>query len=90
MISSRKHKNGLKGKILRVKQGYNPNSSSIGSIVFALPAALLGITAIFGGVAGIIMAAFMKKSGKIDSASQVEAGRAETTDKSTGQEGERQ
>ncbi len=49
-----------KGKILRVKQGYNPNSSSMGSIVYALPAALLGITAGFGVVSGIIFSAFMK------------------------------
>ena len=49
-----------KGKILRVKQGYNPNSSSMGSIVYALPAALFGITAGFGIVSGIIITAFMK------------------------------
>lgn len=53
-------KNNSKGKILRIKQGYNPNSSSIGSTVFALPAALLGITAAFGVVSGVIMSAFMK------------------------------
>jgi hypothetical protein len=53
-----------KGKILRVKTGYNPNSSSIGSIILVIPAALLGITAGFGVISGIIMSAFMKKSGK--------------------------
>jgi hypothetical protein len=53
-----------KGKILRVKMGYNPNSSSMGSIVFILPASLLAITVGFGVVSGIIMSAFMKKSGK--------------------------
>ena len=52
------------GKILRVKHGYNPNSSSIGSIVFALPTALLGITAGFGVISGIIMSVFMKDKGK--------------------------
>jgi hypothetical protein len=52
--------NNSKGKIMRVKQGYNPNSSSMGSIVFALPTALLGITAGFGIVSGIITSAFMK------------------------------
>ena len=51
----------MKGKILRVKHGYNPNSSSMGSIVFALPAALLGITAGFGAVSGVIVSAFVKK-----------------------------
>jgi hypothetical protein len=52
--------NNSKGKIMRVKQGYNPNSSSMGSVVFALPTALIGITAGFGIVSGIIMSAFMK------------------------------
>lgn len=48
-----------RGKILCVKQGYNPNSSSIGSIIFVLPAALLGITAAFGAVSGMIMSSLM-------------------------------
>jgi hypothetical protein len=61
---NKRHNSSPKGKILRVKHGYNPNSSSIGSMVFVLPAALLGITASFGVVAGIIMSAFMKKTGK--------------------------
>jgi hypothetical protein len=53
------------GKILRVKTGYNPNSSSIGSIIFVIPATLLAITAGFGVVSGIIMSAFIiKKSDK--------------------------
>lgn len=47
------------GKILRVKQGYNPNSSSIGSMIFVLPAALLGITTVFGAVSGVIMSTLM-------------------------------
>jgi hypothetical protein len=42
-----------KGKILRVKQGYNPNSSSMGSIVFVLPAVLFVITVIFGVLSGL-------------------------------------
>ncbi|CAB1075757.1 hypothetical protein D1AOALGA4SA_3568 [Olavius algarvensis Delta 1 endosymbiont] len=52
-----------KGKILRVKQGYNPNSSSIGSIVFAVPTMLLVSSAIFGTAAGVISAKFMKRAG---------------------------
>lgn len=50
-----------KGRILRVKTGYNPNSSSMGSIVFALPVALLAITAGFAVVSGIIMPKFVNK-----------------------------
>ena len=87
MISARKHKKSLKGRILPVKEGYNPNSSSIGSMVFALPAALLGITAAFGIVSGVIMAAFMMKSGKTDSKKQDAPDRAEKINKSTGQQG---
>lgn len=86
MISTRKHDNSLKGKILRVKEGYNPNSSSIGSMVFALPAALLGITAAFGIVSGIIMAAFMTKTGKSDLKKQGVPDRAEKTSESTEQQ----
>ncbi len=53
-----------KGKILRVKLGYNPNSSSMGSMVFVLPAALLAVTVGFGAISGIIMSVFIKKSDK--------------------------
>jgi hypothetical protein len=49
-----------KGRILRVKMGYNPNSSSMGSVVYILPAALLAVTSGFGVVSGIILAVFMK------------------------------
>ena len=51
-----------KGKILRVKLGYNPNSSSIGSMVFAIPVAMLGVAVGFGTLSGIIVSAFSKKS----------------------------
>ena len=52
------------GNILRIKQGYNPNSSSIGSVIFVLPAALLGITAAFGAVSGMIMSTLMTDKAK--------------------------
>jgi hypothetical protein len=74
--------------MLRVKQGYNPNSSSMGSIIFALPVALFGITAVFGAVSGIIMAAFIKKASKSDSERQDASGKVETINESTGHEGE--
>ncbi len=48
-----------RGRILRIKEGYNPNSSSIGTIVFAMPTALLWMTVAFGAVAGAISAAVM-------------------------------
>jgi len=64
ILNERSHNKDLKGRILRIKHGYNPNSSSMGSIVFVLPAALLGITAGFGVVSGIIMSAFIKSADK--------------------------
>jgi hypothetical protein len=53
-----------KGKILKVKMGYNPNSSSMGSMIFILPAALLAITVGFGAISAIILSFFLKKSDK--------------------------
>jgi hypothetical protein len=53
-----------KGRILRVKLGYNPNSSSMGSMIFVFPAALLAVTVGFGAISGIIMSAFIKRSDK--------------------------
>lgn len=44
------------GRILRIKLGINPNSSSIGTIVFAMPAALLGVTVAFGATAALLTA----------------------------------
>lgn len=42
------------GRVLRVKEGYNPNSSSLGSVVFALPAALLAAPALLAGTAAFL------------------------------------
>jgi hypothetical protein len=53
-----------KGKILRIKLGYNPNSSSMGSMVFIFPATLLAVTMGFGAISGIIMSVFIKRSDK--------------------------
>ena len=54
-----KHKD--RGRILRVKLGYNPNSSSIGSMIFVIPAAMLSAAVAFGTVSGLIFSAFSKK-----------------------------
>ena len=48
----------VRGRILKLKLGYNPNSSSVGSGVYVLPVILLGITTLFGAAAGIISSAF--------------------------------
>ena len=49
-----------KGKILRVKHGYNPNSSSMGSLIFALPTTLFAATAGFSIVSSLILSFFLK------------------------------
>ncbi len=49
------------GRILRVKQGYNPNSSSMGSMLFVVPGAILAITVVFGAAAGAIASAVMHR-----------------------------
>jgi hypothetical protein len=64
MASSNISHKSSKGRILRVKQGYNPNSSSMGSIVYTLPAALLAVTVGFGAVSSIILSAFLKNTDK--------------------------
>ena len=51
-----------KGKILRVKKGYNPNSSSIGSIVFAIPTMLFVGATLFGTASVLIFSKYLKKS----------------------------
>lgn len=48
------------GKILRFKEGYNPNSSSVGSIVFAFPVAVAVIPSILGAVGAIVFSKTVK------------------------------
>lgn len=52
------------GRILRMKLGYNPNSSSIGTIVFGMPAALLGLTVAFGAGAALLSAGLMSRASR--------------------------
>ena len=49
---------GGKGKILRLKVGYNPNSSSIGSIVYLFSTKYLLFLASFGLVTGLVFSFF--------------------------------
>lgn len=55
------------GKVLALKEGYNPNSSSLGSIVFSYPEAFLLAPVIAGTVTAAAVAWFNRKSGKDDS-----------------------
>ena len=57
----------LKGKILRVKQGYNPNSSSIGSVIFSMSAAVIPASILFGMVAGAISTSILVRVGRTTS-----------------------
>ena len=61
-----------KGRILRVKQGYNPNSSSIGSVVFTMSAAVVPATMILGMAAGAISTAILNRVGKREDATPVD------------------
>lgn len=49
-----------KGRILRLKIGYNPNSSSIGTILFAIPATLLAAGAILGAAMGFVYSSMIR------------------------------
>lgn len=51
-----------RGKVLALKEGYNPNSSSLGSIVVSYPEAVLLAPAIAGTVTAAATAWFLKKT----------------------------
>lgn len=53
-----------KGKILRVKEGYNPNSSSIGSVVFNMSATVFPATVLFGMVSAAVSSAVLSRVGR--------------------------
>jgi hypothetical protein len=53
----------MRGRILRLKMGYNPNSSSLGSIVFSFPALLLGIPVLLSAAVAVIAGRMRKKNG---------------------------
>ena len=58
------------GSVLRVKKGFNPNSSSISSDIIAFFTAAAGVTALFAAAAGIVMARFSDKPEKLPDAQQ--------------------
>ncbi|MCK4563891.1 MAG: hypothetical protein KAU94_04380 [Verrucomicrobia bacterium] len=53
-----------KGRVLALKEGYNPNSSSLGSIVFSYPEAWLLAPVIAGTVSAAATAWFTRKNKK--------------------------
>ena len=56
----------MKGKILKVKHGFNPNSSSMGSIIFALPVSLIAVTFGMAAISGVILPHFIKDDSSTD------------------------
>jgi hypothetical protein len=53
-----------KGKVLRVKEGFNPNSSSLGSIVFSMSAALMAAPVVLAAAAAWISSRTAKPAGE--------------------------
>lgn len=49
------------GRILHVKKGFNPNSSSISSEIIVFFTTAAGVSALFAAAAGIVMARFTDK-----------------------------
>jgi hypothetical protein len=49
-----------KGRVLKVKLGFNPNSSSVGTVLLVFPMALFTASIIFAGITSLLLA---KKSG---------------------------
>ena len=65
------------GRILKVKRGYNPNSSSMGSELsafYAFPKAMLVVPVIFGTAAAAIAAAFGSRRERKEAHSDVQEG----------------
>jgi hypothetical protein len=50
-----------KGKILKIKQGYNPNSSSIGTEIVVFITSLAGLSLVFSTVTAVLASLKKKK-----------------------------
>lgn len=56
----------MKGRILKIKTGYNPNSSSIGVDVVVFFTAGAAVTILFNTVAAIVGAASAQEGGSLE------------------------
>jgi hypothetical protein len=45
---------GLPSGVLKIKQGFNPNSSSIGTVVYSFPLAMCALSAILAALAALV------------------------------------
>ncbi len=60
----------MKGRILKIKTGYNPNSSSIGLDMVAFLTAGAGVTVLFNAIAAILAARKGGKHAQLDAAKE--------------------
>ena len=61
----------MEGRILKVKTGYNPNSSSIGLDMIVFLVAGAGMTILFNTVAAVVSAAKAQKHGQREEAREL-------------------
>jgi hypothetical protein len=61
----------MKGRILKIKTGYNPNSSSIGVDMIAFFTAGAAVTVLFNAIAAILTAAKAHKRVKLEEVKQL-------------------
>jgi len=60
----------MKGRILKIKTGYNPNSSSIGLDMVAFLTAGAAVTVLFNTIAAILSAATAQKHARLEGAKE--------------------
>jgi hypothetical protein len=58
----------MKGRILKVKTGYNPNSSSVGADIIVFFTAGAAVTILFNVIAAIVGAAKAQEDGRLEEA----------------------
>jgi len=63
----------MKGRILKIKTGYNPNSSSIGLDMVAFLTAGAAVTVLFNTIAAILSATTAKKHMRLEMAKEASA-----------------
>ncbi len=70
-----------RGRVLRVKEGFNPNSSSLGSVIFSIPAALVAAPVFLAGAAAFLAARMARKDAAGAAPAAPSAESAETREK---------
>ncbi len=65
----------MRGRILKIKTGYNPNSSSVGADIIVFFTAGAAATVLFNTVAAIAVAAKAQEDGRLEEAQKKVNGR---------------